>query len=151
EDAVCALCAVENPDNVITADTTDYAKITLLAGVLASGAISVEDVLMTYTGGSYAGFVIKDMGYSLQTGLFESITLCTYLDGVVQECTSIDDLIELTLLINIFETDTSFYRIGFQTSLPFDEVRITANSLVSVINEIRVYGAFVDTRDVNDP
>ena len=151
EGAVCALCAVENPGNVITDDVNDYATITLVAGVLATGSISVQDGIMTYPAGSRTGFVIQDMNTLVQADLFESITLCTYLDGSVQECRSASDLIDLSLLINIFGSGTGFYSIGFRTSLPYDEVRIAANSLASVINVIRVYGAFVDTRDVDDP
>ena len=39
---VCALCRIENPGNLINSNTTDFAKIRVVAGVLATGQISVQ-------------------------------------------------------------------------------------------------------------
>jgi uncharacterized protein YjdB len=146
---VCALCSVEDEQNVISASATDFAKIELTAGVLAYGTISVVDGLSTYPAGVSAGFTIRDMGGLAKLDLFESITVCTWLNGSLQECKTDADLIDLTLLVNIFGPASGMYNVGFHTSLPFDEISIRVASLASVINSVRIYGAFVDTRGGN--
>jgi hypothetical protein len=144
---VCALCEVEDPDEVITASNTDFASITITAGVLQSGSIAVRDALYVYPPGTVAGFVIEDLNDILQADLFASLTISTYLDGDLQEFAFGANLIDAELLILFINPDAGVYNVGFETTLPFDEVRITVGSLASVINLIDVYGAFVDTRN----
>ncbi len=147
EGGVCALCEVEDPDEVITASNTDFASITITAGVLQSGSIAVRDALYVYPPGTIAGFVIEDLNDILQADLFASLTISTYLDGNLQEFAFGANLIDAEVLILFINPDAGVYNVGFQTTLPFDEVRITVGSLASVINLIDVYGAFVDTRN----
>jgi hypothetical protein len=142
----CVLCDVENPENVISQNTADYAEINITAGVAATGSIAVQDGLTTYPLGCSVGFAIEDMGGLIKIDLFESITICTYLDGALRECKSGNDLIDLTLVLNLLGPGPGKYNVGFQTSMTFDEISITIGSLVSAFNSIRVYGAFVDTR-----
>src|SRR5690606_3371807 len=48
-------------------------------------------------------------------------------------------------LINITPTSTdAFYVVGFDTTLPFDEVRITVASVIGVLNSIEIYGSYID-------
>ena len=142
----CVLCEVGDPENVVSQSTTDFAQITVAAGVASTGTIAVQDGLTTYPLGCSVGFAIEDMGGLIKLDLLESITICTYLDGALRECKSGSDLIDLTLIINLFGLGPGKYNIGFQTSMTFDEISISVGSLASVINSIRVYGAFVDTR-----
>ncbi len=146
----CVACSVNNSPNVISEVQTDFATITVVAGVLATGDISVQDPLSTYPAGSTAGFVIEDTNTLIQADLFSSINICTYLDGVEQECQTAGNLIELSLIGIWINPGPGIYNVGFVTSLPFDEVKISVGSLASVINVIRVYSAFVDTRGAND-
>lgn len=148
----CVGCSVQNTPSVISSSTTDFATITVVAGVAASGAISVKDVLTTFPAGSTAGFVIRDVNTLLQLELFNSITVSTYNNGIFQESRSGSGLLDLAVLnlLNISLTGANDFNIGFRTTLPYDEVRISVGSLAGVINIIQVYGAFVDTRGADD-
>jgi hypothetical protein len=144
---VCLGCSVNNPDNVIDNDSTNYSRITVATGALNSGSISVLDPTATYPKGTFAGFTVKDRYFLVQGDLLEYITVKTYLDGVLQESKTASNLVDLSLLIPIWGTGTR--NIGFYTTKDFDEVQITAISVASVINILDVYGAFIDTRTSN--
>ena len=144
--AACVICAVNNPGNVITSDTTDFAQIITTAGVIASGSVSVKDVLTTYPAGIIAGFAIRDVNNLLQVSLLNTITITTYLNGVQQESASGTNLINLRLLIPILGQAPGNYNLGFVTSKAFNEVRISAQPVAGVTPVLNVYGAFVDTR-----
>lgn len=143
--------SVEDPWNVITASTTDYSRITNTAAVAAAASISVVDALTTYPAGTFAGFVINTPSAPLiLLDLFNAITITTYNNNVLQEFKSGVDLVDLTVLATLIGTPAgSTYKAGFQTTLPFDEIRISVTNLVGVGllgNYVDVYGAFVDTR-----
>ncbi|AOW10815.1 DUF7507 domain-containing protein [Flavobacterium gilvum] len=140
----CVSCAVNDTNNVLTASTTDFARIMVTAGVIAPASIAVLDQLSTYPAGTIAGFTIRDRNSLLQLDLFNSLTISTYLDGVLQESRSASNIINLNLLTS-FGTGAGMYNVGFRATKSFDEIRITVGSLASVINDINVYGAFVNT------
>ena len=142
-------CDVSNSQNVLTASNSDYATITTVAQVGASASLAVADALYTYPQGTFAGFVIEDVALLLEAELFQSLTISTYNNGVFQESESAGDLLDLALLILFIDDEPGRYNVGFQATLPFDEIRITVGALVSAVNVIRVYGAFVDTRASN--
>ncbi|MCF6142436.1 DUF11 domain-containing protein, partial [Flavobacterium sp. K77] len=148
---VCVGCDVTNASNVVTADFNDFANITLVAGVGSTGSIAVQDQLFTYPPGTFAGFVIDDLGTLAQVDLFQSLTISTYNNGILVESKSAANLIDLAALgINVLGSLPGVYNVGFKTSQEFDEVRISVNGLASVINSINVYGAFVNTSESND-
>lgn len=146
----CAACDIEDVENVISPDESDYSTIEVVAGVGAVASISVLDALTIYPEGSAAGFVIQDMNALAEVDLFASLTICTYLDGNLQECQSGNNLLGVVLLSNLIAPSSDVYNVGFISTLPYDEVQITVGSLVSVLNVIRVYGAFVDVQTVTD-
>ncbi|MFN3752447.1 T9SS type A sorting domain-containing protein [Flavobacterium sp.] len=146
----CVACVVNDIGNVITASTSDYARITITAGVIETGSIAVKDQLFTYPPGTFAGFTIKDLNTILEADLFQSLTILTYNNGMLQETKSGGQLLSLSLLVPIFGSGPGFYNVGFKATLPFDEIRIRVGSLASVISNINVYGAFVNTKDSND-
>ena len=144
----CVSCAVTDTDNLLTADETDYANITLIAGVVGSGSVAVKDQLFTYPKGTFAGYVIKDLGSLAQVNLLQSLSISTYNNGVLQESGTAGQLIDLSALgLDVLGSVPGTYNIGFKTTLPFDEIRLTLNSVASVINSINVYGAFIDTSE----
>ncbi|MGZ9676008.1 DUF7507 domain-containing protein [Flavobacterium sp. GNP001] len=148
---VCVGCDVANASNVVTADINDFANITLVAGVASTGSIAVQDQLFTYPPGTFAGFVIDDLGTLAQVDLFQSLTISTYNNGIFVESKSAANLIDLAALgINVLGSVPGVYNVGFKTSQEFDEVRISVNGLASVINSINIYGAFVNTSESND-
>jgi hypothetical protein len=146
DNTVCALCAVQNTGNVIDADSSNFASIQVVAGVLTPASIAVRDAKTVYPVGTFAGFNIRSVGNIIQLNLLNSITISTYRNGAFLESRSGSNLINLTLLINIFSTGTGRYNTGFVTTQAFDEIRISVSSLASVINNVEVYGAIVDTR-----
>ena len=140
----CVACAVNNTNNILTASTTDFATILVTAGVISPASIAVLDQLSTYPVGTYAGFTIKDLNSLVQLDLFNSLTISTYLDGILRESKSASQLLNLSLLTP-FGSGSGIYNVGFQATQTFDEIRISVGSLASVINDINVYGAFVNT------
>ncbi|MFV8337353.1 beta strand repeat-containing protein, partial [Flavobacterium sp. RSP29] len=141
----CVACAVNNTNNVLTVNTTDFASVLVTAGVAASTSIAVLDYLSTYPAGTYAGFTIRDRNSLLQLDLFNSLTVSSYLDGVFREARSASELLGLTFTIPPYSSGSGMYNVGFKSTLSFDEIRISVASLASVINDIHVYGAFVNT------
>lgn len=143
---------IENPWNVVSASTTDYARINNTATVLASGNISVQDPTLTYPQGTFAGFVIRTSAAPLVLAdLFSALTIRTYNNGVLQETRSGASLVNLTVLATLIGTvpSGSAYNVGFYTTQPFDEIQISVASLLSaglLDNYVDVFGAFVDTR-----
>ncbi|WP_281322360.1 DUF7507 domain-containing protein [Flavobacterium aestivum] len=140
----CVACVVNNTNNVLTADTTDFATIMVTAGVISTASIAVLDQLTTYPAGTFAGFTIKDLNSLAQLDLFNSLTVYTYLDGVLKESKSSALLTNVPILAP-YVSGTAVYNVGFKTSQAFDEIRISLGSLANEINNINVYGAFVNT------
>jgi hypothetical protein len=58
-------------------------------------------------------------------------------------------LIDFALLVNWIGMGPGKYNLAITTTKPFDEVQLKVGSLASLLNIIRVYGAFVDTRGAN--
>ncbi len=142
----CALCDVQNELNVISTSPDDYATLLVPVGVLGGVKLSVQDGIKTYPKGSTAGFVIRDMNALVLADLLESVTICTYKDNTLNECKTGTDLIDLSLILNLFPSESNKTTIGFVTTKDFDEIQITVNALTSVINQLRIFGAFLDTR-----
>jgi hypothetical protein len=142
----CVGCEVNDEQNVLTADTSDYATISIVANVAGFASLAVADALYTYPAGTFAGYVIDDLGFLLEAELFETLVISTYLDGELQEFRTGDDLIDLAVLILFISADEGRYNVGFEATLPFDEIRISVGSLATAVNLVRVYAAFVDTR-----
>ncbi len=137
--------------NVVSSETTDYAVMGFAGNVdaLAQTSISVVDALNVYPAGTVAGFTISVSPSLVDLGLFSALTVNTYLNGAPAGSSSLGSLIDLELLgLPIFGSGSGIYNLGFVTTQPFNEIQIVASKLadVDLINQIRVYGAFVDTR-----
>lgn len=138
--------SVTNAGNVLTAEDTDFAQITTVASILSNASISVQNPIQTYPAGTFAGFVVENSNGVLNAGLLSSIRISTYLDGNFQEQVSGINLLDLTLLITILGPSSDVRNIGFVTTQPFDEVRISVGEVIAVSSTLNVYGAFIDTR-----
>ncbi|PZF70982.1 beta strand repeat-containing protein [Taibaiella soli] len=138
--------------NVVSASTTDYARIANNATVLANASIAVLDPITTYPKGTFAGFVIKPgTTPAVLANLLNAITVSTYNNGTLQESATGASLINLTVLATLIGTpSTGSYNVGFYTTKPFDEITISVGSLLNagLLNNsyVDVYGAFIDTR-----
>lgn len=146
--AACVACYVRDPWNVVDANLSNYAKINLPVGALSTGSIAVVDGANTYPAGTVAGFTIRDNNFLVSASLLSALTITTYNNGVQQEVKSGANLIDLTVLVNIFG-GAGIHNVGFVTTQPWDEVRITVASVATVLDQnIDVYRAYVDTRFV---
>lgn len=148
----CVGCEVDNTQNLISGDNSDFALINITAGVAATASFSIKDVLSDYPAGTMAGYTIRDTNGLLEAELLSSITITTYLDDVQQEQQTASNLIALDALgiIEIIPSSTdSFYYIGFNTTVDFDEVQMTVASLAGVINTLEVYACCVDATNLD--
>ncbi|MEO7310535.1 MAG: Ig-like domain-containing protein [Chitinophagaceae bacterium] len=123
--AACVACALNNTQNLIDADTSNYAIIDLVAGVLATGSVAIKDAITDYPAGTFAGFDVENANL-LRVDLLTSSTVSTYLNGVFQQSASGGTLLSLQLF------GGSRQVLGFTTTLPFDEIRYTVANLVGV-------------------
>lgn len=145
----CAACTIQDAWNVVSASTTDFARITNTAGGLSQGSISVLNAVDTYPIGTFAGFTIKKNSFLVAADLLPYVTVTTYLDGVQQESKNAGNLLDLSVLVQIFGNNGDFFNVGFAATKPFDEIKLSVGSLVGALASfVDVYGAFVDTRSV---
>ena len=128
----CVGCAINNPNNVVDANTSNFATIVLTAGLLSNGSISVKDVITDYPIGTFAGADIENSSL-IGLNLFSAATISTYLNGTFQE-SSTGNLISLELL------SSSRQIVGFVTTKAFDEIQIKVENLVGLdIGTTNVY------------
>ncbi|UFH53027.1 Ig-like domain-containing protein [Spirosoma sp. KNUC1025] len=138
---------IQDPWNVVTASTTDFARIANIAGGAVTASISVADPANVYPAGTFAGYTINKGAFVVSADLFSRFTVRTYLNGVLQESRSGGNLLDLTVFLQLFGTPSNFYNVGFVTTKPFDEIQLSVGSLVGALAQfVDVYGAFVDTR-----
>lgn len=139
---------IDKPWSVVSPADTDYATIHLPAAGGTTGSISVATPGVVFPAGTHAGFSVDKQNFIISGGLFTGVTITTYLNGVQQESKTDAALVDFTLLSQWFGTPANFYTPGFQTLLPFNEVRITIGGLVSGLDQtLKIYGAYVDTRN----
>jgi hypothetical protein len=134
--AACLGCSVTNTESVIDADQTNYSSISLTVGILSSGSLAVKDIITDYPAGTFAGFDIENASL-IGLSLFNGATISTYLNGnpIPQE-TSAGSLISLKLL------SVNRQIVGFTTTKPFDEIKITVSNVVGLnLGVTRVYNA----------
>jgi hypothetical protein len=130
----CVGCSVNNSQNVVDNNTTNFASIVMTASVAASGSISVQDQLTDYPAGTFAGFDVENTSL-IGINLLSNLKVKTYLNGAFQE-TSSGNLISLQLLSSTRQV------VGFVATLPFDEIQLVSGGLVSVnFGTTNVYNA----------
>ncbi|MFK7949028.1 MAG: hypothetical protein AB8G11_15655, partial [Saprospiraceae bacterium] len=130
---LCFGCSVSNASNLIDTDVNNYSSIGITIGAFASGYIDV-DLGQIFPSGTRAGFIANVNGGI--SGLFNSVTLTTYLGNTQQESISGGSLINLLGIGNAQNIAGNFCQ-------PFDRIRITAGSLVGVFANYKIYQAFV--------
>lgn len=138
---------VVDAENVIDTNRTNYAEIITVANVAGGNAIAVKNPVQIYPTGTFAGFTISN-GTSglLDLDLLNVINIKTYRNDTLQETSNGANLLNLDLLVRLIGPSHNAKNVGFITTKPFDEVVITVGQLVGLATDIRVYGAFIDTR-----
>lgn len=135
----CAGCQINNPENVIDADTGDYAEMVLLGGIGTQGQFSVKDQLATYPPGSFAGMAVSAASL-VQVDALSAITINTYNNDTLKESRTGTGLI-LSVNTSLLSGAGSMIA-GFVATQPFDEIQIVATNLASVnLGTLRIYGA----------
>ncbi len=152
-DLVCALCSLINGNNIIDADKNNYAVLSMPAGVLATVSVGVLDENNIYPAGNRAGFVIgpDQVNALLDANVLNSLVVETYLFGTLQESqvfTSGSGLLSVTALS---VSNQQKAKIGFITTLKFNEVRLRVNQPAGAsLGGIRIYYAFEEPASCND-
>lgn len=131
---VLSPCDVAAPQNVVSDDPDEYAVTNLPIGL---GASAWVDVFLPeeQTDRPKAGFVIENGAGLLDLGVLNGITLTTYRDGVVQRSETGAGSLDIK---DLGDGRTFVY---LRARRPFDQIRITMTSLLSVAVQVRVYHA----------
>lgn len=133
--------------NAVSPSKTDFATIHLpaTAGVTGSISIAVPKVILPI--GTFAGFMVDKQNFPFSGAFLPNVKVTTYLNGHYQEERSGNALIDFSFFTQWFGTPADIYTPGFQATLPFDEVKISIGSVVSLGDQsLRVYSAYIDTR-----
>lgn len=142
---ICLLCSLTDEGNVVDGDTTNFAEINLPIGVAGSGVIAVE-ANETIPAHYEAGFAVRQGVGLLDLNLLGGITLSTYAGGVLQESVVANSALASVALL----AGTDINLISFKTTQDFDEIRISAQGLVSLLVDLDVFYAFVRPDEDND-
>lgn len=135
---------IDNLDQTTDDDLDNYASIRFpLLSILGEASIRISETDEDYPAGIFTGFAIEKTGGLLDLGLFDNLTIRTYLDGVLQETQGGTNLLDITLL---GAGNPEKVNIGIWTSLPFDAVELYVTQPVGVNlgGEIRVYHALLE-------
>ncbi|MBS1643459.1 MAG: tandem-95 repeat protein, partial [Bacteroidetes bacterium] len=145
----CLGCSVDNANRVITADSSDFATITMVAGGGSTGSIAVKTAGSVFPAKSFAGFTLREMNGLLKLNFLKSIQITTYKGGAFRESRTAGSLLDLTLLFPILGGSQGKTVLGFATTKDYDEVQISVTSLIGVAPIVRVYNAFIGTHNVD--
>ncbi|MCF3109350.1 Ig-like domain-containing protein [Niabella sp. CC-SYL272] len=135
--AVCAACNLTGVDNVIDGNAGTAATMSLTAGVGTTGSLAVADAVTTYAAGTFAGFDIQT-NTLLDVQVPNAIRIDLLNNGTVVQSTTGPAL--LAGVSTSLLTDPSRQIVGVIAAVPFDEVKISFNSLLNVdLGLIQIY------------
>ncbi|MPS73480.1 MAG: hypothetical protein E2590_10085 [Chryseobacterium sp.] len=133
--------------NAVSPSKTDFATIHLPATAGVTGSISIAVPKVTLPIGTFAGFMVDKQNFPFSGAFLPNVKVTTYLDGNYQEERSGNALIDFSFFTQWFGTPADIYTPGFQATKPFDEVKISIGSVVSLGDQtLKVYSAYIDTR-----
>ncbi|TXF89115.1 tandem-95 repeat protein [Neolewinella aurantiaca] len=138
---ICLLCNTGDAQNVVDGNLRNFLEYNDLVSLLGSSSlISVKDTVNVYPAGSRAGYVIAFPGGLLNASVLSGIEIRTYLNDILQETGNTS----LGLVTAAALGGANQQRVGFVTTLPYDEVEILYNSTVSALGSIQVYYPFTE-------
>lgn len=134
----CLACTfADSASNMTDANTNNYANFNTAIGLAAGNGVTVVDSVNTYPAGYEAGYVV-DLGNGVLTAnILSSFTIETYNNGTLAESKNISNGLSVSLLSG---TSGKVY-LNFKTTLPFNEVRFTFNSVVGGFSQFHIYYA----------
>ena len=127
---------------MIDGTLNNFASLSL-TGLGCTGTFIVKDndVADTYPIETFAGFEVSATGL-LSTGIASTVTITTYNNGGLAETYN---AITSSMGINSSLLNANGNAVlGFITTLPFDEIRIAYQPLVSTLFTAQVYGAIIE-------
>ena len=140
----CVLCSIDSTNNLIDNIPNNSARINLTAGVGSIGSIAVRDQLTDYPAGTFVAFDIENTAL-VDVNLLAGVTISTYLNGNPVAVESQTGLAALLSVGTALLTNSGRRTIGFVTTLPFDEVRLSvSNTLLVNVGITRVYNVFFE-------
>ncbi len=149
---LCIGCSVVNPESAIDADATNFATLNTPVGLLGgSSALNIVDTTTTYPAGRRAGFVVFDPAGPLLTAtLLQTVTVSALNNGAVQE-TADSTVLTLDLLGTPIIGTTQPQFLGFITTQPFNELRISFGSTANALANLNVVQACVSPTAATTP
>ncbi|WP_044233587.1 hypothetical protein [Haliscomenobacter hydrossis] len=140
----CLLCSVDSTQNLIDNIPNNSARINLTAAIGAIGSISIKEQLTDYPAGTFVAFDIENTSL-LTLDLLNGITISTYLNGNPVAVESQTGQAALLSVGTGLLTNSGRRTVGFVTTMPFDEVRLTiANTVSANVGITRVYNVFFE-------
>jgi hypothetical protein len=141
--SVLPLCVggITNVYNLTDESTNNFATVSI-TGLGCSGTISVKDndEADIYPAGTWAGFRIGSSGL-LSVNIASEVTITTYLNGTLQDTyNGVTSLVGLNSNLLLPDGTTN---LGFITTKPFNEIRITYSALVGLLFTGTVYHAVI--------
>ena len=140
---ICVACSVQQPQNVLNQDPTNYAIVNSPVGLLSTESL-VATNKKTFTGPHTAGFIASRPGELITVALLDSFSVSTLLNGKVQETATGSSLgLHLDLLTLLSNPNASF--VSFPTTQPFNGLGFTDGNLLTVLGQANLYQACVST------
>jgi hypothetical protein len=109
-------------DNVIDADSNNFAKAVIKNTGSATIRVSDADSMAVYNEATYVGYYIRSKVFT--DGIFDGVTITTYLNGVLEETFSGDEL----LIDSIPLHNNVPIHLGFITTRVFNQIELTLDS-----------------------
>ena len=141
---LCVGCTVTGAENVLTANATNPATLSLTAGVGSSASYSVKKAGTSYEGGMYVGYDVANPSL-LNVGALGGVSITTYLKGTVVDVYNANALAVSAGLLQ----GGNRQMIGVVTkkgvSKQFDEVQISFSNILNVdLGAINIYNFVVE-------
>ncbi|WP_157807670.1 T9SS type A sorting domain-containing protein [Hymenobacter chitinivorans] len=133
---LCLGCLVTNPERAVDDNLDNYATIQNTLGAVGGG-VSLKMNLTGIAPLGYRAGVVISTGSVLNVSTLATLTLRTYLGGVLQqELSGSDALISSTLLAD------NRYGVEFGATKAFNQVEIVVGGLLNGVNTVRVLYAY---------
>jgi large repetitive protein len=138
----CLLCSLENSERTVDNDLSNFASITLPAGVATSADFAVANALDSYPVNSFAGFDIET-NTMLLASVISSATIRLYNNGMLVQTSSGNALIVGATSSLLGSTTRQI--VGCIATVTFDEIKISFTQLIGAdLGTIKIYSAVIE-------
>ncbi|MCK8493622.1 Ig-like domain-containing protein [Spirosoma sp. RP8] len=139
---LCAACSINNSQNAIDSDPSNFASIELTAGVATSASFAVANAIDTYAVNSFAGFDIETNSL-LNANALSTATISLYNNGaLVQTGTGNALIVGATTGL---QDGRSRQIVGIVANVAYDEVKVTFAQVASAnLGSVRIYSAVLE-------